>query len=236
MLTECCGRTIDAQDRYCPRCGYECCVVGIVESMINDGSIGTGPDRNERENPLRLLLGAYPEARLVVPTLMEDLELCANRIDDALLAAGRDPAPEAALCKEDEHRFGNCQTCGMPWLASRLEEPTADDMRWGARVVHDENIAATASHPSAIHYGEFEACGAPSCVAARLAPRPAPEARQGWQPMLCPLCLGRGHVPNGFYTSTAGQGWSTSSTAPETCRSCNGTGYVPAPPAATEAP
>lgn len=42
----------------------------------------------------------------------------------------------------------------------------------------------------------------------------------------CPVCEGRGHVPNGFYGSFAGLPWTTSSVAPETCKSCEGKGYV----------
>lgn len=41
----------------------------------------------------------------------------------------------------------------------------------------------------------------------------------------CPVCNGSGLVPNGFYMQTSGS-WSTNSTAPETCRSCGGTGIV----------
>jgi len=43
-------------------------------------------------------------------------------------------------------------------------------------------------------------------------------------PHKCPVCGGRGIVPNGFYTSQYGM---TSNTAPEQCRSCvNGIIYV----------
>ena len=41
----------------------------------------------------------------------------------------------------------------------------------------------------------------------------------------CPICLGRGFVPSGFYDST-GLNWVSSTTGKETCRSCNGKGYV----------
>ena len=41
----------------------------------------------------------------------------------------------------------------------------------------------------------------------------------------CPVCGGNGLVPNGFYNTLSGIG-STTSTTPETCRSCNGTGVV----------
>lgn len=42
----------------------------------------------------------------------------------------------------------------------------------------------------------------------------------------CPICLGRGFVPNGFYSTQTGY-WSGSSTlANETCRTCMGTGIV----------
>ena len=44
-------------------------------------------------------------------------------------------------------------------------------------------------------------------------------------PYKCPVCGGTGLVLNGFYSSTTGQ-WSSSSTVPETCRSCNGKGYI----------
>ncbi|MCK9281538.1 MAG: hypothetical protein M0P71_13010 [Melioribacteraceae bacterium] len=45
------------------------------------------------------------------------------------------------------------------------------------------------------------------------------------KPYTCPICGGNGLVPNGFYNQTSGQ-WGTTSTTPETCRSCNGTGIV----------
>lgn len=44
-------------------------------------------------------------------------------------------------------------------------------------------------------------------------------------PYVCPVCNGNGLVPNGFYLQTSGC-WSTSSTEPEQCRSCGGTGVV----------
>lgn len=46
------------------------------------------------------------------------------------------------------------------------------------------------------------------------------------KPYICPVCNGRGHVPNGFYSVVGGTGWTTSSITPEICRSCNGTGIV----------
>ena len=44
-------------------------------------------------------------------------------------------------------------------------------------------------------------------------------------PYQCPVCGGNGKVPNGFYNQTGGE-WSTTSTTPEICRSCDGTGIV----------
>ena len=44
-------------------------------------------------------------------------------------------------------------------------------------------------------------------------------------PHRCPVCYGKGLVPNGFYNTVIKYD-STMSTAPETCRSCNGTGIV----------
>lgn len=44
-------------------------------------------------------------------------------------------------------------------------------------------------------------------------------------PHRCPVCNGNGLVPNGFYLQTSGY-WSSTSTIPETCRSCNGTGII----------
>ena len=44
-------------------------------------------------------------------------------------------------------------------------------------------------------------------------------------PHRCPVCGGNGFVPNGFYIQIMGS-WSTNSTTPETCRSCNGTGIL----------
>lgn len=42
---------------------------------------------------------------------------------------------------------------------------------------------------------------------------------------VCPVCLGRGFVQSGFYSSTSGT-YITSTTGVETCHSCNGKGYV----------
>jgi len=41
----------------------------------------------------------------------------------------------------------------------------------------------------------------------------------------CPVCGGNGLVPNGFYNTVSGVG-STTSITPETCRTCNGTGFI----------
>lgn len=42
---------------------------------------------------------------------------------------------------------------------------------------------------------------------------------------LCPVCSGRGIVPNGFYSGTERQ-YSTTSVTPETCRACGGRGVI----------
>jgi hypothetical protein len=44
-------------------------------------------------------------------------------------------------------------------------------------------------------------------------------------PHRCPVCGGKGIVPNGFYSSTE-ETWSTTSVTPETCRSCSGSGII----------
>lgn len=43
-------------------------------------------------------------------------------------------------------------------------------------------------------------------------------------PHRCPVCEGRGFVPNGFYSSI--KSWITTTTGHETCRSCGGNGYI----------
>lgn len=45
------------------------------------------------------------------------------------------------------------------------------------------------------------------------------------RPYMCPVCDGKGIVPNGFYLAV-GPYWATTSTVPDTCQSCNGTGVV----------
>lgn len=47
----------------------------------------------------------------------------------------------------------------------------------------------------------------------------------GVKPFVCSVCGGNGLVPAGFYSQTTGR-WSSSSTASEVCRSCQGTGVV----------
>ncbi len=44
-------------------------------------------------------------------------------------------------------------------------------------------------------------------------------------PHKCPICDGKGTVPNGFYNSTNNT-YSTNSTATETCKTCHGSGIV----------
>ena len=46
------------------------------------------------------------------------------------------------------------------------------------------------------------------------------------QAVLCPVCLGKGLVPNGFYMAVGTNNYTTSSMTPETCRSCGGYGYL----------
>lgn len=43
---------------------------------------------------------------------------------------------------------------------------------------------------------------------------------------ICPVCGGKGLVPNGFYIAVGTPYYSTTSTSPETCRSCGGKGYI----------
>jgi len=45
-------------------------------------------------------------------------------------------------------------------------------------------------------------------------------------PYRCPVCDGRGLVPNGFYRSVGVSDWGSSSVSPEKCKSCDGTGVV----------
>lgn len=45
-------------------------------------------------------------------------------------------------------------------------------------------------------------------------------------PVKCPVCEGNGLVPAGFYDAPVGTPLTLSSTAPEKCRSCNGTGII----------
>ena len=44
----------------------------------------------------------------------------------------------------------------------------------------------------------------------------------------CPVCEGRGQMPQGFYQSYGSQ-WTTSSLGAVPCRSCNGLGFVWSP-------
>jgi hypothetical protein len=100
------------------------------------------------------------EGDVIPHDLDADFELTAGRLLflnlglPKLEAQAVPSSPETPLCKESEHRFGNCKTCGMPWLASRLELPTKADIAWAARVIHNHD-----KHP-----GAFELCSYPSCA------------------------------------------------------------------------
>lgn len=43
---------------------------------------------------------------------------------------------------------------------------------------------------------------------------------------ICPVCLGKQSVPNGFYMAIGTNTYGTTSTCPEQCRSCSGLGYI----------
>lgn len=50
---------------------------------------------------------------------------------------------------------------------------------------------------------------------------------QGQTPHRCPVCVGKGIVPNGFYLRTSDvMEYTTSDATPETCRACSGTGLL----------
>lgn len=51
-----------------------------------------------------------------------------------------------------------------------------------------------------------------------------PVDARAWQK--CPVCFGKGMVPNGFYLTPGREQWSGTSTAAEPCRSCGGRGIV----------
>nr|DAG31325.1 MAG TPA: hypothetical protein [Caudoviricetes sp.] len=51
------------------------------------------------------------------------------------------------------------------------------------------------------------------------------EKKKTKQPYRCPVCLGKGIVPNGFYNCIGNTIISTS-TIPEQCKSCNGKGVI----------
>lgn len=53
----------------------------------------------------------------------------------------------------------------------------------------------------------------------------AQELKEVKVPHTCPVCGGNGLVPAGFYLTVTGQ-ITTSSCAPETCRSCMGKGFI----------
>lgn len=43
---------------------------------------------------------------------------------------------------------------------------------------------------------------------------------------LCPVCIGRGIMPHGFFNNPAGQDFSSSSIEPDKCRPCGGLGII----------
>lgn len=119
----------------------------------------------------------------------------------------------------------------------------------------DEPGAGGAAEGERMSEPAFCACGKPAHVSLNVAPglqRPERWERRCWEcarktPVVrwwhlatpgwgrgcerclvvrrCPVCGGSGHVPAGFYLGT-GPTITTSSSMPEQCRSCNGTGVV----------
>ena len=59
-----------------------------------------------------------------------------------------------------------------------------------------------------------------------LAEHPIPPAEGAEQVQRCPVCMGKGLVPNNFYATTSGIGSTTQTYLPEKCRTCNGAGVI----------
>ena len=59
-----------------------------------------------------------------------------------------------------------------------------------------------------------------------LAEHPLSPAEGAEQVQRCPVCMGRGLVPNNFYATTSGIGSTTQTYLPEKCRTCNGAGVI----------
>lgn len=59
-----------------------------------------------------------------------------------------------------------------------------------------------------------------------LAEHPLPPAEGAEKVQRCPVCMGRGLVPNSFYATTSGIGSTTQTYLPEKCRTCNGAGVI----------
>ena len=55
---------------------------------------------------------------------------------------------------------------------------------------------------------------------------PLPPAEGAEQVQRCPVCMGKGLVPNNFYATTSGIGSTTQTYLPEKCRTCNGAGVI----------
>ena len=53
-----------------------------------------------------------------------------------------------------------------------------------------------------------------------------PTAEGAKQVQRCPVCMGKGLVPNSFYATTSGIGSTTQTYLPEKCRTCNGAGVI----------
>ena len=78
----------------------------------------------------------------------------------------------------------------------------------------------------------IDVCTCPEigCALHRLVLDTAVTGGASLRPYVCPVCGGNGLVAQGFYAQTSGQ-WTSTSTAPITCRSCQGTGVVWGPAA-----
>jgi len=159
--------------------------------------------REQKEVKLRMILQDYHRRN--------DYEL-QQAVNDIMAL---DPSPSSATAEEINKR-----------LAESLGEPdnSIEDHSYEIRPLTVEGRREWWIFHNGVGSGEPLAQWIKDFAALQSKPQPTAEGAEEIA-QCCPVCGGNGLVPNGFYNQTSGQ-WTSCSTLPGTCRTCNGTGVI----------